>query len=350
MAPTLTVTLPTFGDALGGDWRRLLDLAVAAEEAGVDRVVVPEHVVLGSNIDAYPWGRFPAPPEAPWLDPVVVLSAIAGVTSQLRLGTGILVAPLRPAVVLAKAVATLDVLSGGRVDLGVGTGWQREELEAAGVSYEDRGRILTDTIAACRALWTELPASFASPSVTFTEILCARRPRCRRREAHDGGRSGVRRRRRDRREHQPADLRSRPARPLGDAPSHRRGLRRRGAVTGYRRTMADDDGDFESELELRTQAREASQNGDYAHAIALYTAAKERTTDIALMSGYDWNLAMCSARLGDVAQCQYWIEMFLLHAFDNSILMEGPEEHHSKNYAYKLYYAAMNGKQLPPPD
>ena len=174
--PTLTVTLPTFGEALGGEWRRLLDLAVAAEEAGVDRVVVPEHVVLGANTDAYPWGRFPAPPEAPWLDPMVVLSAIAGVTTRLRLGTGILVAPIRPAVVLAKAVATLDVLSEGRVDLGVGTGWQREELEAAGVSYEDRGRLLTDTIAACRALWTDLPASFSSPTVSFTEIYCAPHP------------------------------------------------------------------------------------------------------------------------------------------------------------------------------
>jgi probable F420-dependent oxidoreductase len=176
MPPTLTVTLPTFGDALGGDWRRLLGLAVAAEEAGVDRVVVPEHVVLGKNTDAYPWGRFPAPPEAPWLDPIVVLSAIAGVTERLRLGTGILVAPLRPAVVLAKAVATLDVLTGGRVDLGVGTGWQREELEAAGVSYEDRGRILTDTVAACRALWTDLPASFSSPTISFDEIYCAPHP------------------------------------------------------------------------------------------------------------------------------------------------------------------------------
>jgi probable F420-dependent oxidoreductase len=176
MSPTLTVTLPTFGDALDGDWRRLLELAVAAEEAGVDRVVVPEHVVLGANTAAYPWGNFPSPPEAPWLDPIVVLSAVAAVTSRLRLGTGILVAPLRPAVVLAKAVATLDVLSSGRVDLGVGTGWQREELEAAGARYDERGRILTDTIAACRALWTELPASFASPTVSFAEIFCAPLP------------------------------------------------------------------------------------------------------------------------------------------------------------------------------
>ena len=176
MRPTLSVTLPTFGDALGGDWRRLLDLARAAEDAGVDRIVVPEHVVLGAHTDAYPWGRFPSPPEAPWLDPLVVLSAIAGVTSTLRLGTGILVAPVRPAVVLAKAVATLDVISGGRVDLGVGTGWQREELEAAGATFDQRGQALTDTVAACRALWTELPATFTSPTVSFSEIYCSPQP------------------------------------------------------------------------------------------------------------------------------------------------------------------------------
>jgi hypothetical protein len=121
-------------------------------------------------------------------------------------------------------------------------------------------------------------------------------------------------------------------------------------VTGYVRTVAEGDWDFDSEEELRRQAREASLDGNDARAIALYTEAKLRTTDVALMSGYDWNLAMCSARLGDVAQCQYWLEMFLLHAFDNPSLMEGPEERHSKNYAYKLYYAVLNGKQVPPPD
>jgi probable F420-dependent oxidoreductase len=174
--PTLSVNLPTFGDALDRDWRRLVELAVAADEAGVDRVVVPEHVVLGEHTDAYPWGTFASAPDAPWLDPLVALSAIAGVTTRVRLATGILIAPMRPAVVLAKSVATLDVLSAGRVDLGIGTGWQREELEAAGASFESRGQVLTDTVAACRALWTQLPASFESPSISFADIYCAPHP------------------------------------------------------------------------------------------------------------------------------------------------------------------------------
>jgi len=167
----LHLTLPSFGSWAAGDWRRVLDLARTADAAGVDGVVVPDHVAIGPRTDAYPAGAFPLPVDAPWLEPLSVLTAVAAVTSRLRLGTGILIAPVRPAVVLAKAVATLDVLSGGRVDLGVGTGWQREELEAAGVPWSERGARLTDGITACRALWeTDGPVSVDLPSVAFEGI------------------------------------------------------------------------------------------------------------------------------------------------------------------------------------
>jgi len=129
-SPTLSIGLPNFGSWIGAEWSGLLDLARAADEAGVDRIIVNDHVVIGRNTDAYVWGRFPTGPDAPWLEPFTCLAAIAAVTSQVRLGTGIVIAPLRPAVVLAKTVATLDVLSGGRVDLGVGVGWQKEEYDA----------------------------------------------------------------------------------------------------------------------------------------------------------------------------------------------------------------------------
>ena len=154
MKPTLSLALPSFGaQPPDGGWRTIIDLAVAAEEVGADRLVVSDHVVLGPNVDDYPWGRFPTGPDGHWLEPLTVLTAIAAVTTRVRLATGILIAPLRPAPVLAKAVATLDHLSGGRVDLGVGTGWQREEYEAAGADFDRRGELLTETITTCRALW-----------------------------------------------------------------------------------------------------------------------------------------------------------------------------------------------------
>jgi probable F420-dependent oxidoreductase len=173
---TLSVGVPNFGGWSGGDWRGLVDVARAMEDAGVDRIVVVDHTVMGRNTDAYAWGRFPVPPEAPWLEPLTVLSAMAAVTTTLRLSTGILIAPLRPAALLAKQVATLDVLSNGRVDLGVGVGWQKEEYDAQGLDFSQRGTLLDDTIAACRALWSDLPARFESKSVSFTDTFCSPQP------------------------------------------------------------------------------------------------------------------------------------------------------------------------------
>ena len=173
---TLSIGLPNFGGWIGGDWSGLLDLARAADDAGVDRIIVNDHVVMGRNTDAYVWGRFPTGPEAPWLEPFTCLAAIAPITTRVRLGTGIVIAPLRPAVVLAKTVATLDVLSGGRVDLGVGVGWQREEYDAEGLDFAKRGQLLDDTMGACRELWSQLPASYKSETVTFEDIFCSPQP------------------------------------------------------------------------------------------------------------------------------------------------------------------------------
>ncbi|HEX3897603.1 MAG TPA: TIGR03619 family F420-dependent LLM class oxidoreductase [Mycobacteriales bacterium] len=176
MAATLSIGVPNFGGWAGGDWRALIDIARVAEDSGVDRIVVVDHVVMGHHTDAYAWGRFPVPPEAPWLEPLIVLTAMATVTSRIRLSTGILIAPLRPAALLAKQVATLDALSGGRVDLGVGVGWQKEEYDAQGLTFADRGLLLEETIAACRALWTDLPASYEGKTVSFAETFCSPQP------------------------------------------------------------------------------------------------------------------------------------------------------------------------------
>jgi probable F420-dependent oxidoreductase len=175
--PRLTVGLPNYGAYLGGDaWRTLLDLAVAAERSGLDGVSVVDHVVMGSDVERYPYGRFPGGPEAPWLEPLTVLAAISGVTDRVELATAVLISPLRPAALLAKTAATLDQLSAGRLVLGVGTGWQEEEYRALGVDWELRHQMLDDQLAACAALWTGGPVAVDSRTVSFEGIHCRPRP------------------------------------------------------------------------------------------------------------------------------------------------------------------------------
>lgn len=99
-----------------------------------------------------------------------MLTALAATTTRIRLGTAVLLAALRRPAVLAKQLATLDVLSGGRLDLGVGVGWQREEYEAAGLPFERRGRLLDHTLEVCRTLWTHRSSSYAAPELTFDNI------------------------------------------------------------------------------------------------------------------------------------------------------------------------------------
>ncbi len=163
MQPRLSVFLATFAAEDPGDWGHVFDAARAADAAGVDRLVVSDHVVFGEHLDAYArpetggveGGRQPTGPDGHWLEPLTVLTAVAARTTRIRLGTYILLAALRRPVVLAKQVATLDVLSHGRVDLGVGIGWQREEYEAAGLDFEARGRLLDHSLEICRTLWRD---------------------------------------------------------------------------------------------------------------------------------------------------------------------------------------------------
>lgn len=175
--PTLSLNIPNFGNLLAADgFAHLLDVATGAEDAGVDRILVTDHVVMGPDTDAYTWGPFPTDPDAPWLEPMTVLALIAGRTTRIRLGTGIVIAALRGGAVLAKTAATLDLLSGGRLDLGVGTGWQAKEYEALGLDFARRGPLLDDTLAVCRALWDDAPAGVRRPGITFDDVYCSPRP------------------------------------------------------------------------------------------------------------------------------------------------------------------------------
>jgi probable F420-dependent oxidoreductase len=173
---TLSIGIPNFGPWIGGDWRVLLDLARAADAAAVDRIMLCDHVLMGTRPEAYSWGRFPGAIDDPWLEPLSVIGALGAVTSSVRLATGILIAPLRPAPLLAKMAATLDVLCEGRLDLGVGVGWQAEEYWAQGLDFDTRGSLLDDTVGGCRALWEALPASFSSEHVSFDNVYCAPQP------------------------------------------------------------------------------------------------------------------------------------------------------------------------------
>lgn len=176
--PEISLYLTTFTDGPDHDWPATLELARAMDAAGADRLVVSDHVVFGENSDAYAdpsvggtkGGRQPTGPDGAWLEPLIVLTAIAASTARIRLGTSILLAALRRPAVLAKELATLDVISGGRIDVGVGVGWQREEYEACGLAFEGRGRLLDHTLEVCQTLWTEQRASYSSPELSFDTI------------------------------------------------------------------------------------------------------------------------------------------------------------------------------------
>jgi probable F420-dependent oxidoreductase len=174
----LAMTLKSFSADDPGSWDELFREARIFDEAGVDRLMVSDHVVFGEHLEEY--GRpeiggalgqkQPTGPDGHWLEPLTVLSVVAGMTSRIRLGTNIIIAALRRPVVLAKSAATLDLLSGGRLDLGVGVGWQREEYEAAGLDFDNRGRLLDHTLEVCQTLWREQRAHYESDELTFDAI------------------------------------------------------------------------------------------------------------------------------------------------------------------------------------
>jgi probable F420-dependent oxidoreductase len=152
----LGVILPNFGaDSTSDSIRRV---AEAAEELGFDSVWATEHIIVGPEaVD--PYGRVYAP--------LVTLAWIAGFTSGVGLGTSIILVPLHHPIHLAKEVATLHELSGGRVTLGVGMGWHRDEFELMGVEFTGRGRRGDEAIRVVRTLWRGEPPS---PDATFAPL------------------------------------------------------------------------------------------------------------------------------------------------------------------------------------
>ena len=144
----------------------------AAEAAGFESLWVADHVVLPDPPVA---GR-PMAPDMRLLDPVVTLTFLAAHTSRIRLATGVIILPQRQAVVLAKQLASLDVLSNGRLIFGLGVGWCEPEMRSTGASFKDRGRIGDDYLAAMRTLWTQPKPAHRGPFVAFDGVQAMPRP------------------------------------------------------------------------------------------------------------------------------------------------------------------------------
>lgn len=135
-------------------------LARAIERIGYDHIDVFDHVVMGVPIEGRPRGPYNA--AMPILEALMALSYIAAVTSRVTLGTEVLVLPQRQPTLVAKQLSTLDTLSGGRVRLGIGVGWQESEYEALGENFRTRGARMDEAIRLLRAYWTDAEVSFQS--------------------------------------------------------------------------------------------------------------------------------------------------------------------------------------------
>src|SRR5438552_12496246 len=133
-------------------------LARAIEQIGYDHIDMFDHVVMGFPIEGRAKGPYPA--AMPIMEALMTLSYIAAVTSRVTLGTEVLVLPQRQPVLVAKQVSTLDTLSGGRVRLGIGVGWQESEYEALGENFHDRGERMDEAIQILRACWSEAQVDF----------------------------------------------------------------------------------------------------------------------------------------------------------------------------------------------
>jgi probable F420-dependent oxidoreductase len=147
------------------------DFARRAEDIGLDSIWMGEHVVLfDKNTFGYPGsndGRIPVPEGGGMLDVTATFGFLAAATSKVRLGTGVALVPQRNPLYTAKEICTLDWLTGGRIDFGVGVGWNKEEVEACGYRWEDRGARCDEFLEVIRRLWTEPVVDFSGKWVKF---------------------------------------------------------------------------------------------------------------------------------------------------------------------------------------
>ena len=168
----LTVEFPSVSYREGA--KGVARLAQAIEQIGYDHIDMFDHVVMGYPIAGRPPG--PYPPQMPILEALMTLSYMAAATSRVTLGTEVLVLPQRHPTLVAKQVSTLDTLSGGRVRLGVGVGWQESEYEALGEDFHTRGARMDEAIRLLRTYWTDAQVDFPGPHYRITAMGCEPKP------------------------------------------------------------------------------------------------------------------------------------------------------------------------------
>ncbi len=167
------IVLPHFSSFAHEDpANRILTAATTAEELGYSTVWVADHVVFPSQIP----GGYAFNPEDPFLDPLTVLAALAYKTSRIKLGTAVLILPYRHPLAVAKVLATIDVLSGGRTVVGVGAGWLEQEFSALGTSIKERGARTDETMDIFKAVWTQETPQFSGKHFQFADIKFIPKP------------------------------------------------------------------------------------------------------------------------------------------------------------------------------
>ena len=172
------VHLPHLGRDVGRN--SLIEFAQTAEKAGIHSAWASDHVCWPAEYKSkYPYssdGSFPAPAGLGWLDPIGTLLFVAGCTDQIRLGFTVLILPYRPPVATAKQLATIDVVSEGRLILGVGVGWMREEAEVLGMPWDNRGRRSDEQLEIFEALFREEAPSYDGNYYSFPEVRFEPKP------------------------------------------------------------------------------------------------------------------------------------------------------------------------------
>ena len=163
-------------------------MAAMVESAGFDSIWTSDHVVFPRDVRSrYPFaadGRITWPVDVDYLEPVVALSAMTSITTKAELGTSVLILPTRNPILFAKQAACVDTISGGRLVLGVGVGWLREEFEALGADFEARGAVLDEWINVARRCWTGTVEPFEGRFYRLAEAIYCRPTPARHRPAY----------------------------------------------------------------------------------------------------------------------------------------------------------------------